>query len=586
MTEHWKFIYLHTGDRLHISRQGAQLGRKKSTRQTLEVDDDLPGHQLKLGGSAGGAKAIYTLPHGSRAIQVIKKIDDEYFIEEGDKNSFYAPLKSSGAARNDELERGRIFHEEAIHIKLGELTKKTLEEIVKTAMGTSVKLWKKQLPNLRGLCGAQRVTAMENYRNKPAIRLQFSSSSNEKDSIEEVLRGIISTRNPRAYINDHMILIIEFMIMNELLSEVGFDIPGQEFNNRFENLFTELETLGFKSCFVLPACSGSISRIEFLNLIEDMLRMLDFTSLYPFVDAMKGVSTPRIVPFDSWMDALNQLRIFFPSHSSLDWMESQEGNDVALQPAYRNSAEGNVWMDLFSILIKGVRQPQVPRQFKNFGICLRDAATFHHGSRVVCDRKISNPSERIISSCIDMYDSDWSPVCGRINVSNDLSLTHDDTPIEYLHAEWMVIRLGNLSSQSNTARFAFPEEFKNQFERELRPNNPWEAFVTLPWFMTYDSERDSRSVGVLDVCSQQLVHAHFIETMHADETYVVIPVQVRSGDGFKITQNTPLRSTTTICFRSMYSTRPNTDNENQYPEFNNNATPLTRWWVERPSYLI
>lgn len=584
MTEHWKFIYLHTGDTLHVSRQGAQLGRKKSTKSTLEVDDDLPGHQLNLFGSAGGSKTIYTLPHGSRAIQVIKKIEDEYFIEEGDKNSFFAPQRASGAQRNDELERGRIFHEEAIHIKLGELTRDTVKEIVKKAMLTSVKLWEKQLPNLQGLCGTQRVAAMENYRKEPAIRLQFSSNSNEKGSIEEVLRGIISTRNPKAYIDDRMILILEFMIMNELLSKSGFNIPNQEFKDRFENLFTNLQALGFTSSFVLQACSIS-TKNDFLDLIKDMLSMLDFTSLYPFIDAIKGFPTPKMVPFESWMDALNQLRIFFPSHSSLDWMESQEGNDVALQPAYQNSAERNVWIDLFSILIQHVRQPQVPRQFKNFGICLRDAATFHHGSRVVCDRKISNPSERIIRSCIDMYDSNWKPVCDRIDVSNSLSLTHDNTPIEYSHAKWMVIRLGNLSPQSNTARFAFPEEFKHQFEREPRPNNPWEAFVTLPWFITYDRLRHSDSAGVLDVCSQQLVHAHFIETNHTDEAFVVIPVQVRSGDGFKITENTPLRSTTTICFRAMYSMTPNDNTEYQNREFDSNATPHTRWWVERPSYL-
>ena len=87
------------------------------------------------------------------------------------------------------------------------------------------------------------------------------------------------------------------------------------------------------------------------------------------------------------------------------------------------------------------------------------------------------------------------------------------------------------------------------------------------------------------MCSQQLVHAHFIETIHADEAFVVIPIQVRSGDGFQITKNTPLRSTTTICFRAMYSTQPNSQTESQYPEFECNATPETQWWVERPSNL-
>ena len=87
-----------------------------------------------------------------------------------------------------------------------------------------------------------------------------------------------------------------------------------------------------------------------------------------------------------------------------------------------------------------------------------------------------------------MYDSNWEPVCSRIDVSNELSLTHDNTPIEYSDARWMVIRIGNSSSEYNTVRFSNPEEFAN-FERELRPNNPWEAFVTLPWFITYDAKR-------------------------------------------------------------------------------------------------
>jgi len=583
MTDHWKFIYLHSGDTLHVSKQGAQLGRKKSTKSTLEVDDDLPGHQLNLGGSAGGSRSIYTLPHGSRAVQVIKKIEDEFFIEEGDKNSFFAPQRIPKKPRNDELERGRIFHEEAIHINLGELTNKTLNQIVEGAMRTSVKLWKKQLPNLRGLCGAQRVKAMENYRKEPAIRLQFSYGPNDKESIEEVLGGILSTRDPKAYIDDRMILILEFMIMNEFLSKSGFDIPSQQFFDRFENLFNDLEALGFTSKFVLPARLIS-TRTDFFNLIKDMLRILDFTSLHPFIDEIMGVPGKLIVPFESWMDALNQLKIFFPTHSSLDWMESQEGNDVAMQPAYRHSAVGNVWIDLFSILINHVRKPEIPRQFENFGICLRDAATFHHGSRVVCDRKISNPSERIIRSCIDMYDSSWNAVCPRIDISNDLRLTHDNTPIRYSQARWMVIRLGNLSPQTDTLRFKIKDEIRNQFEHE-RPNNPWEAFVTLPWFITYDESRKTDSAGVLDVCSQQLVHVHFIETSHADEAFVVIPVQVRTGDGFKITQNIPLESTTTICFRAMYSTQPSKLTESLYPNFESNATPGTRWWVERPSYL-
>ena len=234
-------------------------------------------------------------------------------------------------------------------------------------MRMSVKLWKKQRPNLGGLCGTQRVAAMENYRRKPAIRLQFSSNSNEKESIEEVLRGIASTRDPKAYIDDRMILILEFMIMNELLSKSGFDIPNQEFYDRFERLFTDLKACGFKSSFVLPACSIS-TQIDFIDLIRDMLRILDFTSLLPFIDAMAG---SKVVPFENWMDALNQLRIFFPSHSSLDWMESHEGNDVAFQPAYRHSAEGNIWIDLFSILIRKVREPQVPASMKSWNLSSR-----------------------------------------------------------------------------------------------------------------------------------------------------------------------------------------------------------------------
>ena len=87
MAKNWKYVYLHTGDVLELGRKGGVLGRKKSKKSQLIVDDDLPGSNFDFGGAASG-KQIFTLPHGSRAVGVVSKIEEPHYIEEGEKVSF------------------------------------------------------------------------------------------------------------------------------------------------------------------------------------------------------------------------------------------------------------------------------------------------------------------------------------------------------------------------------------------------------------------------------------------------------------------------------------------------------------------
>ena len=125
--------------------------------------------------------------------------------------------------------------------------------------------------------------------------------------------------------------------------------------------------------------------------------------------------------------------------------------------------------------------------------------------------------------------------------------------------------------------------------------NPFEAFVTLPWFIRYDNERlvrkkevGRRGVGILGEDSRQLVHVHFTETVSSSQgdSVAIIPLCVempKNADPHKGLK--PMRggvkSFTTICFRAMFLTSREEDRGMSDRE--DVADPGSAWWVERPS---
>ena len=133
-----------------------------------------------------------------------------------------------------------------------------------------------------------------------------------------------------------------------------------------------------------------------------------------------------------------------------------------------------------------------------------------------------------------------------------------------------------------------------EWEQHQNPN-PFEAFVTLPWFIRLDNERLKRKkkvgrsgVGILGEDSRQLVHVHFTETVSSSQgdSVAIIPLCVetpKNADPHKglKPKMRGRKSFTTICFRAMFSRshgeeRGKSDREDV-------ADPGSAWWVERPS---
>lgn len=587
MARNWKYLYLHTGDVLKLGTKGGVLGRKKSKNKQLIVDDDLPGSTLDFGGKPED-RQIFTLPHGSRAVPFVSKIEEPNYIEGGEKISFSKGLVSIW----EELEQGRLIFEAGEYIPLKDLTTKSLKKILSSARKTSVEFWKEAKPSMAGKCGAQYAQALTLWRKSAKVGIRVTTDAPdtfENGNLADALENILRTENPREYITEESIHLLEFIILIEFLDKLWSDesrLDELKNNtlNRFGWLFEQLRSnFGYPSKVILPLRDND----DIHNIAHDLAEFFDLKALHPFIETKnRGYN----LDFEDWLSVLEMLKQFFPTMSHLSWMETQEGNDASMTEGMNMAGLGNVVIDFLTVIIKYFDIPNTrpnPSVYRNLGIQIRKSATFHHGHRVVCDRKIqSNPQ---VNALMELYDDKCRIIGGRFEVGNNPKLTHKPDDVNYDEAAWLVLRIGETASK----RPLQPRMFHSEFHDEYRANNPWEAFVTLPWFIQYDESRQSKAVGFLDHCSNQLVHVHFLNRLDDEpQSFVIIPVKHLNSDRLKVEpKRGPLESFTTVCFRSMYSKRPDGEHHEEHESINPNrretiaAIPGMKWWIERPSTL-
>lgn len=566
MAKNWEFLYLHTGDELRLKRKGGLLGRKKSKDSILLVDDDLPGHELILQKSGG---QIYTLRHGSRSIPTLTTIDQENYIEEGEKISFQRGLMKA----IDEVERGRLVVEPMVYLELSKFTRGALAKIIGSASKTSDDLNKRSLPNLEGLCATQR-----------AQRLAMHVESGDvENNIRETLQAILSTYNVEEYLDRRTFLCIEFLLWIQMEKAMYEGEDLVDIRGRYLYIFQDIENrTNFRSSVILPYFEKGEDLEEIFENLSDELDLAAFNNFF-------GKSRPSnpYLDFTPWLKLLNCLNKHFPSLTNIESLNDIEGNDVGQVLQKNNQFISNIVIKLTKLLYKRYTPPQVPEEMKEMGFLLRKGSLFHHGNRVVCDRVFSDPNEKGIEAALHLYD-EYGNCFDTLEVGNGRELVHQSKRIDYTDTKWLVVSIGN-TERPNIPSWMFHEGFHHQEEQHL-PNNPWEVFITLPWFIQYDDEQAGKNgqVGVLRVCSKQLVHAHFLHSPHQGSpmTYVVVPVKPRESSQFNM-KGGGFNSYTTLCFRSMYNQGVEDEQEPRFTtDYNRNSAPRgMRWWVERPSGL-
>ena len=384
MAKNWKFLYLHTGDELKLKRKGGLLGRKKSKDSILCVDDDLPGHELILGGSAGGARQIYTLRHGSRSIPTLTAIDQENYIEEGEKISF--PIRGLMKAI-DEVERGRLVKEPMVYLKLSKFTEGALERIIVSASKTSSALYNRALPNLEGLCGTQRAQRLAIYqKKKDRYTLNVDSIvSGDENNILETLQGILDTADVNEYLSRRTFLCIEFLLWIQMKNAMYEGKDLRDIRDRYLEIFRNIEDrTNFQSSVIVPHFEKGEDLDEIFETLSDQL---DLAAFNPFFGKLR-YSDPNL-EFTPWLELLDCLRKFFPSLTTIESLNDIEGNDVGQLLQKNNQFVSNIVIELTKLLYKRYTPPRVPEEMKEMGFLLRKASIFHHGNRVVCDRVYS-----------------------------------------------------------------------------------------------------------------------------------------------------------------------------------------------------
>jgi hypothetical protein len=580
MAKNWEFLYLHTGDELRLKRKGGLLGRKKSKDSILQVDDDLPGHELILQKSGG---QIYTLRHGSRSIPTLTAIDQENYIEEGEKISFQRGLMKA----IDEVERGRLVIEPMVYLELSKFTKGALKKIIGSASKTSTALYNRGLPNLKGLCATQRSQRLAMYqKKKSSITLNVDSFvRGDENNILETLGTILSTSDVEEYLSRRTFLCIEFLlwIQMENARYEGEDLT--DIRDRYLDIFRNIELrTNFRSSVILPHFEKRETLEEIFENLSDELDLAAFKNFF----GMSRSSDPNW-DFTPWLELLTCLKKHFPSLTNIESLDDIEGNDVGQVLQKNNQFISNIVIELTKLLYKRYTPPQVPEEMKDIGFLLRKGSLFHHGNRVVCDRVFSDPNTKGIEAALHLYDERGN-CFDTLPVGSARELVHQNKRIDYTGTKWLVVSIGN-TERPDIPPWMFLEGFPFLSEEEQHlPNNPWEVFITLPWFIQYDDEEADKNsqVGVLRVCSEQLVHAHFLHSRHQGlpMTYVVVPVKPRESNQFNM-KGGGLNSFTTLCFRSMYNQGVNDEREQRFtPNSNPNSAPRgMRWWVERPSSL-
>ena len=608
--EFWDYLYLHTGDILRVGRTGARLGRKSSEGYTrgfhdsiqnlgrLDVEDDLPGERLEMAASAKGYRGILTMPHGARAVPVVLPIQSDDLIGGGERPAFQPEDEKRKTAGKHELESGTILVEDSIFVKLSEFDLETVVDIVKKAQSKRRMIHEIEKPNLEGQCPIQRASLLRAWGIRTAAWGISHESEEDYAQIESLLEAMIQTHGLFGYLNPELLDILETRLMFDsikILNDRTKSLADRKddweiFLDRFTLFFTGLERSSggqWKSGFIVPTARNPEN--QFRN-IEEMLDRLELDSLKPIIEALK--MEQRELRFRDWFELLSLLRSVFPSLKDLGWTNETEGNDLMMHDQFHKNLRAAVLIDFFPFIVEQFGVPKIPPSMKHLGIQLQEGGVYRRGHRVVCDR-IRRNTERSITAWLELYNNKGKRVY-REEVGNHADLTHGQKELDYRNCEWMVIRIGHSQQPISAGDFSnlrFHEDgLGTHDEREHHQNpNPFEAFVTLPWFIRLDNKGDNRSfrgVGILREDSRQLVHVHFIETVSSSQgdSVAIIPLCVDAHKGLSTRGRRPKgewKSFTTICFRAMF--RTSREEERGMSDREDVADPGSAWWVERPS---
>lgn len=636
--EFWDYLYLHTGDILRVARTGARLGRKSSNQGSLDVDDDLPGERLKMASSYNKGRGILTMPHGARAVPVVLPIQSDNLIEGGERPAFQPDAQMKKIAKSHELESGTILVEDSIFVKLSDFDFEAMVDIVKKAQSKRLVIREIEKPNLKGLCSDQRFSRLRAWEIRNAkFGISVDISEKDYDEIESVLRAMGQTPGLFGYLDTYLLDILETRLMfdsikilnDRTISLVHRESEWRKFLDKFARHFEHLERKSgnqWQSGFIVPTARNHDN--QFRN-IEEMLDRLELDSLKPFIAALEMGPKKGRLKVEDWFKLLSLLGSVFPSLKDLGWTNGTEGNDLMMHDQFHKNLRAAVLIDFFPFIVKQFHGPKVDPSMQHLGIQLQEGGVYRRGHRVVCDR-IRRNTERSITAWLELYDNKGNLVSSD-KVGNHADLTHGQKELDYRNCEWLVIRIGHdqhdISADdfngllhhgdycpgcdyehdswtpnseiaspigdvwtcdncghSDVRRMSTDEEWE-----EHQNPNPFEAFVTLPWFIRLDNERldrkkevGRRGVGILGEDSRQLVHVHFTETVSSSQgdSVAIIPLKVEAHEGLKPHQK-GRKSFTTICFRAMFSTPPEEERGTNGRE--DVADPGSAWWVERPS---
>jgi hypothetical protein len=637
--EFWDYLYLHTGDILRVASTGARLGRKSSNQKSLDVDDDLPGERLKMASSYNKGRGILTMPHGARAVPVVLPIQSDNLIEGGERPAFQPDAQMKKIAKSHELESGTILVEDSIFVKLSDFDFEAMVDIVKKAQSKRLVIREIEKPNLKGLCSDQRFSRLRAWEIRNAkFGISVDISEKDYDEIESVLRAMGQTSGLFGYLDTYLLDILETRLMfdsikilnDRTISLVHRESEWRKFLDKFARHFEHLERKSgnqWQSGFIVPTARNPDN--QFRN-IEEMLDRLELDSLKPFIAALEMGPKKGRLKVEDWFKLLSLLRSVIPSLKDLGWTNETEGNDLMMHDQFHKNLRAAVLIDFFPFIVKQFHGPKVDPSMQHLGIQLQEGGVYRRGHRVVCDR-IRRNTERSITAWLELYDNKGNLVSSD-KVGNHADLTHGQKELDYTNCEWLVIRIGrgqhDISADdfngllhhgdycpgcdyehdswtpnseiaspigdvwtcdncgySDVRRMSTDEEWE-----EHQNPNPFEAFVTLPWFIRLDNERlhrkkevGRRGVGILGEDSRQLVHVHFTETVSSSQgdSVAIIPLCVEEGETGLKPLHKDRKSFTTICFRAMFST--SLDEERGMSDREDVADPGSAWWVERPS---